>query len=83
MKLKATVRRMLQMSSPAWYIFIRSIQLSAALLLFAVFLLIESESRGGCHELYKTAWALYELPQGLLLIAGIGAACIDDISPKS
>ena len=83
MKLKATVRRILQMSSPAWYIFIRSIQLSAVLLIFAVLLLIESESRGGCHELYKAAWALYELPQGLLLIGGIGAACVDDIAPKS
>lgn len=81
MKFKATVKRMLLMCPQAWYIFIRTLQLSAALLLFAVFLLIENESRSGCYQLYRTAWALYELPQALILIAGIGAACIDDICP--
>ena len=50
------------------------------LLVFAVFLLIESESRGGCHQLYKAAWALFELPQALILIAGIGSACIEDMA---
>ena len=81
MKLKATINRILQMCPQAWYIFIRTLQLSAALLLFAVFLLIESENRGGCHDLYSAAWALYELPQALILIAGIGSACIEDIFP--
>jgi len=79
MKLKAIVERMLTMCPQAWYIFIRTIQLSAVLLVFAVFLLIESESRGGCHQLYKAAWALFELPQALILIAGIGSACIEDM----
>lgn len=79
MKLKATVNRMLTMCPQAWYIFIRTIQLSAVLLLLAVFLLIAHQSSGK-YELYRTAWALYEIPQALILIAGIGAACIDDMS---
>jgi len=80
MKIKATIRRMLTMCPQAWYIFIRTIQLSAALLLLAVFLLIAHQSSGS-YQLYETAWALFELPQALILIAGIGSACIEDICP--
>jgi len=80
MKLKTTVKRMLGMCPQAWYIFIRTLQLSAALLLFAVIFLIHYQSTGD-YRLYQSAWALFELPQALILIAGIGSACVEDIIP--
>ena len=67
MVLRDIVRRMLCMSDAAWYIFIRSIQLSCVML-FCSFLLLLS---CGCSMMrrsqYMTAMALYEGPQGLLL----------------
>lgn len=79
MKLKAAVRRMLAMCPEAWYIFIRSLQLCAFLLLCAFALLAESERRGGCYELYMTAVSLTEAVQSLLLIAAILPVCIEDV----
>ena len=41
MKLRKTVRRMLDMKPDAWYIFLRSLQLCCVLLLCAFALLLE------------------------------------------
>lgn len=78
-KLKAILNRMLSMCPEAWYIFRRSLQLSAFLMLCAFALLVEW---GGCmiekYTLYMTATALMEICQALLLIAVIASVCIED-----
>ena len=84
MKLKQTVRRMLVMCPDAWYIFIRSIELTAFLLLCSFVLLLHWDG----HMLtgyrpYLTAMALYETGQGLLLTGAILSACIEDVQGKS
>lgn len=83
MKLKMTIDRMLRMCPEAWYIFIRSLELTAFLLLCAFVLLLHWDG----HMLtgyrpYMTAMALYETGQGLLLIGAIFSACIEDAYEK-
>ena len=83
MKLRAIVRRMLRMSDPAWFIFIRSIQLSA-FMLFCSFLLHLNISNSLEHYTqYMTAEALSEAPQGILLIGLLASAILEDQSSKS
>lgn len=67
---------MLCMCPDAWYIFIRSIQLTAFLLLSSFVLLLECEGR---HELYMTAMSLYETGQALILIGSLFSVFIEDI----
>ena len=78
MKLRAVLGRMLRMSEPAWTIFIRSLQLSC-LLLFCSFLLnLEPGSLvRGCAQ-RMTAQALYEAPQGVLLVGQLLAVFLED-----
>lgn len=81
MKLRPIVRRMLRMCPAAWYIFIRSVQLSAFLLLCAFVLLMECD--GGIYDhyrLYMSAVALSEITQAILLIAVIASVCIEDVN---
>ena len=73
------IARMLNMSGDAWYIFIRSIQLTAFILLCAFALLL------GCegmllerHEQYMTAICLFETGQALLLIGALFSVLIED-----
>ena len=61
------VRRMLCMSDAAWYIFIRSIQLSCVMLFCSFLLLLSCDGSLMQRAQYMTAIALYEGPQGLLL----------------
>ena len=61
------VRRMLCMSDAAWYIFIRSIQLSCVMLFCSFMLLLSCDGSLMQRAQYMTAIALYEAPQGLLL----------------
>ncbi len=69
LKLRATLRRMLDMCPLAWYIFIRSIQLSCALLLGALLLLIAWDGDMLQHyALYRSAIALSECAQVVLLV---------------
>ena len=83
MKLRAIVRRMLRMSDPAWFIFIRSFQLSA-FMLFCSFLLHLNISNSLEHYTqYMTAEALAEAPQGILLIGLLASAILEDQSSKS
>ena len=60
-------RRMLCMSDAAWYIFIRSIQLSCVMLFCSFLLLLSCDGSLMQRAQYMTAIALYEGPQGLLL----------------
>ena len=61
------VRRMLCMSDAAWYIFIRSIQLSCVMLFCSFLLLLSCDGSLMQRSQYMTAMALYEGPKGLLL----------------
>ena len=67
MVLRDIVRRMLGMSDAAWYIFIRSIQLSCVMLFCSFLLLLSCDGSLMQRSQYMTAMALYEGPQGLLL----------------
>jgi len=83
MKLRAVLRRMLQMSEPAWYIFLRSLQLSC-LMLFCSFLLnLEPGGlvRGFAQRM--TAQALYEAPQGILLVGLLASVLLEDAYRRS
>ena len=80
MVLRDIVRRMLCMSDAAWYIFIRTLQLCAFLLLCAFVLMLECNGRlGRDYTLYMTAVSLNETSQCLLLIAVILSVIIEDI----
>lgn len=78
MKLRAVVRRMLQMSDPAWYIFIRSMQLSCVMLFSSFLLLLPSAGLAQGFTLRMTALSLYETTQGILLLGLILSACLED-----
>lgn len=80
--LKKVICRMLGMCDAAWYIFIRTIQLSAVLLLCCFMLLLEYEATGS-YELYWHAHLLYEQPQALLLLAMLFSVIIEDIQSRS
>ena len=79
MKFRAIIVRMLGMCPLAWYIFKRSLQLSAFLMLCAFALLVEW---GGSimerYDLYMTAVSLMETTQAILLIGVIASVCIED-----
>lgn len=73
--IKKILYRILSMCPDAWYIFIRSIQLTAFILLCAFVLLLECRGR---HELYMTAMTLYETGQALILIGALFSVFIED-----
>ena len=71
---------MLDMCPLAWYIFIRSIQLSCVLLLGAVLLLLAWDGDMLRHyTLYMTALALNETAQAVLLIGMLLPVIIEDV----
>ena len=80
MKLIPILRRMLSMSPAAWYIFIRSVQLTGFLLLCSFILLIgwTGNMLTGYAE-YMTAMSLYETGQAVLLIGVLVSVIIEDI----
>ena len=73
------LRRMLSMCPDAWYIFIRSIQLTAFILLCSFTLLLDC---GGDmvhkHRMYMTAICLFETGAALLLIGALFSVLIED-----
>ena len=83
MKLRAIVNRMLHMSDPAWFIFIRSIQLSAFMLFCSFMLHLNISCSLAHYTQYMTAEALAEAPQGLLLIGILASAILEDQSSRS
>ena len=82
MKLRAIVDRMLHMSDPAWFIFIRSIQLSAFMLFCSFMLHLNISCSLAHYTQYMTAQALSEVPQGLLLIGILASAILEDQSSR-
>ena len=82
MKLRAIVNRMLHMSDPAWFIFIRSIQLSAFMLFCSFMLQLNISCSLAHYTQYMTAQALSEVPQGLLLIGILASAILEDQSSR-
>ena len=68
------------MCPPAWYIFIRSVQLTGFLLLCSFILLIgwNGNMLTGYAE-YMTAMSLYETGQAVLLIGVLVSVIIEDI----
>ena len=83
MKLRAAVSRMLLMREEAWYIFLRALQLSCALLLGAMVLLIawDGDVRGG-FSLYQAALTFHSYAQLALLAAVIVPPCVEDALRK-
>jgi len=73
--IKKILNRMLCMCPDAWYIFIRSIQLTAFVLLCSFVLMLESDGR---DDLYMTAMTLYETGQALILIGALFSVFIED-----
>ena len=83
MKLRQTVRRMLDMKPDAWYIFLRSLQLCCMLLLCAFALLLEyNGDMLGKYPLYMTAQSLNESAQGILLVAIILSVCMEELQSR-
>ena len=79
LKLLSVIRRMLHMCPPAWYIFIRSVQLTGFLLLCAFVLLLGwNGSMINGYGSYMTAVTLYETGQAVLLIGGLFSVLIED-----
>ena len=81
MKLGKTMHRMLSMCPNAWYIFIRSLQLSC-LMHFCSFILL-SHWNGNMTEhynLYMTAVTLQETAQAVLITAVLLSAIVEDHS---
>ncbi len=73
------IRRMLVMSNDAWYIFIRSIQLTAFTLFCAFMLLLECNgSIVEKREIYMAAITLFENGAAILLIGSLFSVLIED-----
>jgi hypothetical protein len=79
MKVRAVIARMLAMRPEAWYIFIRSLQLSCFLHVCAAMLLIawDGDSLRG-FRFYRQAQTLSEYAQLALLAAVIVPPCVEE-----
>ena len=74
------LHRMLNMCPDAWYIFIRSIQLTAFILLCAFTMLLEcSGDIIHKYRMYMTAVCLFETGAALLLIGSLFSVLIEDV----
>ena len=69
------MRRMSRMCDEAWYIFMGTLKLACAMLLCA-FMLLSSPQCG--YEETMLAAALAETPQGLMMIALIASALLEE-----
>ena len=75
---------MLRMCPPAWYIFIRSVQLTGFLLMCAFVLLLSwNGSMINGYGSYMTAVTLYETGQAVLLIGGLFSVLIEDVHTQT
>ena len=83
MKIKAVIQRMLAMCPEAWYIFIRSLQLSCVLLFGAFLLLLKwNGDMLRNQSFYMTAQALNESAQGVLLVSLLFSVLIEDLQNR-
>ena len=79
MKIKMTIRRMLEMCPEAWYIFLSCVKLTAFLLLCAFLLLLDcGGSMAEGYTEYMTAMSLYETGQALLMLGALFSVLIED-----
>ena len=69
------MRRMSRMCDEAWYIFMGTLKLSCAMLFCAFMLLI---SPNCCFDQTMLAAAMAETPQGLLMVALIASALLEE-----
>lgn len=76
MILKPILARMARMCEPAWYIFKNSVLLSLTLLSCGLLLTL------GGHEQFRTAEAIYETVEAVLLIGILFSAIIEDQQSK-
>ncbi len=70
--MKKILFRMAKMCEPSWYIFRRSMELSIVLLSCGLLLTL------GGHEQLKTAGAIYETVEAVLLIGILGSVIVED-----
>ena len=73
--IKKAIRRMSRMCNEAWYIWMGTIKLSCAMLLCAFTLLISPHCG---YDQTMLAAALSETPQGLLMVALIASALLEE-----
>ena len=73
--IRKAIRRMSRMCGEAWYIFMGTLKLGCAMLLCAFMLLISPDCG---YEKTMLAAALAETPQGLLLVAFIASALLEE-----
>ncbi len=73
--IRNAIRRMSRMCDEAWYIFMGTLKLCCAMLLCAFMLLISPDCG---YENTMLAAALAETPQGLMLLAFIASALLED-----
>ena len=73
--IRKAIGRMSRMCDEAWYIFMGTLKLSCAMLLCAFMLLA---SPNCSYETTMLASALAETPQGLLMIALIASALLEE-----
>ena len=72
---RQAMRRMVTMCDEAWYILMGTLKLSCVMLLCA-FMLLTAPHPG--YEQFMLAAALSETPQGLLMVALIASALLED-----
>ena len=73
--IRKAIERMSRMCDEAWYIFMGTLKLSCAMLLCAFMLLISPQCG---YENTMLAAALAETPQGLLMVALIASALLEE-----
>ena len=73
--IRKAIGRMSRMCDEAWYIFMGTLKLGCAMLLCAFMLLVSPQCG---YENTMLAAALAETPQGLLLVAFIASALLED-----
>ncbi len=73
--IRKAIRRMSRMCAEAWYIWMGTLKLTCAMLLCA-FMLLTAPQQG--YENMMLAAALAETPQGLLLVALIASALLEE-----
>lgn len=70
------------MSEPTYFIYKCALVLSSVLLLCSFAYFLESGGISGNYYLYRCALELSQTPAAILLVAIIGAACVEDSQRK-
>ena len=78
MKLRKTIRGMLEMSDPAWKILKISLQLSCFFSLGTAVCLLRF-AQTGAYDLFRCSYILRDLSQLSLLAAALVPVCVEDL----